>query len=122
MSKETNKPENQFADNLFEQMTNITKASAYDILLEQHKKLEDENKKMKYDLEMNDIAANVSYKLVVEDREKLQARVKELEEALKPLANLDLTGVNGSIVYVRNKSEILLNDVIKAKELLTTKY
>lgn len=44
---------------------------------------------------------------------------KELVEALKPLANLDLTGCNGDTVYQRGATYIRKADVLRAKELLT---
>ena len=44
MSQENKNNQDDFAANLFQQITNISKASAYDILLEQHKKLEERNK------------------------------------------------------------------------------
>ena len=37
-------------DNLFEQMANISKASAYDILLNQVKELKEENKRLKHSI------------------------------------------------------------------------
>jgi hypothetical protein len=50
--------------------------------------------------------------------DKLKEDNAMLLEALKPLANLDLRGVKGDIVYQRNKTEITTSDVLKAKELL----
>lgn len=44
MAQENKNNQDDFAANLFQQITNITKASAYDILLEQYKKLEERNK------------------------------------------------------------------------------
>ena len=44
MAQENKNNQDDFAANLFQQITNISKASAYDILLEQHKKLEERNK------------------------------------------------------------------------------
>ena len=44
MAQENKNNQDDFAANLFQQITNISKASAYDILLDQHKKLEERNK------------------------------------------------------------------------------
>lgn len=42
----------------------------------------------------------------------------KLIEALKPLANLDLTGVRGHVVYQRNDTFISRQEVLSARELL----
>jgi hypothetical protein len=39
-------------------------------------------------------------------------------DALRPLAELDLTGVTGDVVYQRNNSKIYLVDVMNAREAL----
>lgn len=61
----------------------------------------------------------------VEAYEKLKIslieRNKELKEALKPLANLDLTGVRAEIVYARDKTKITVADVNRAIEALNNK-
>lgn len=48
-----------------------------------------------------------------------EQRIKELEDALHPLACLSLVGVTGSIVYQRDNTKILAGDVRHAKSLLT---
>ena len=42
-----------------------------------------------------------------------------LAEALKPLANLDLTGVDSNIVYQRNKTFITVADIEAAQQALS---
>lgn len=68
----------------------------------------------------NSLARNINGVL-----DKLSARLAALEkengellEMLKPLALLDLVGVQGEIVYERNRSQIKVSDVNKAKETL----
>lgn len=51
------------------------------------------------------------------ENEKLKEDKKLLLEALKPLADLDTTGVTGEIVYVRNKTQITMSDILTAKLL-----
>ncbi len=43
---------------------------------------------------------------------------KDMYRALKVLAELDLTGVTGDIIYQRNKSKILVKDVLAAIEAI----
>jgi len=50
--------------------------------------------------------------------DKLQARVEQLEAALKPLAELCLTGVRGEIVFQRDETFIRKCDVILASQLI----
>lgn len=55
----------------------------------------------------------------VEANALLIAESKNMYHALKVLAELDLTGVTGEIFYQRNKSKILVNDVLEAKAILS---
>mgnify|MGYP001590466010 CR=1 FL=1 len=48
----------------------------------------------------------------------LIAASKDMYRALKVLAELDLTGVTGDIIYQRNKSKILVKDVLAAIEAI----
>ena len=41
-----------------------------------------------------------------------------LAEALRPLAELDLTGVKGDTVYQRDNTKIMVADVVAAREAL----
>ena len=49
--------------------------------------------------------------------EQLTADDKTIK-ALKPLADLDLTGVQGDIIYARNKTEIKVQDVNRANRVI----
>lgn len=49
---------------------------------------------------------------------RLIAASKDMYYALQVLANLDLEGVKGDVVYQRNKSKILVSDVMKAREAI----
>ena len=63
-------------------------------------------------LQERDVVRKVShYRKVIIDK---------LIEALKPLANLDLTGVTGDTVYQRDKTKIMTKDILTAKELLNS--
>lgn len=53
-----------------------------------------------------------------EENLKLKEMLKEISNALKPLAELDLTGVRGEIVYQRDHTKITVSDVNKAKTII----
>ena len=59
---------------------------------------------------------------VITELAQVQEENKRLRELLKPLAELDLTGVNADIVYARNHTYITLIDCQRAKEALNEKY
>lgn len=50
--------------------------------------------------------------------EWLENKVKEISKCLKSFVNLDLVGINSNIVYQRNRTKIMLNDILKAKKIL----
>jgi len=45
-------------------------------------------------------------------------QMQQVLDALKPLAEIDLTGVNSDILYQRNKTEIKVSDVIMARSII----
>lgn len=66
---------------------------------------------MSYDVTMSKEEAEANARIICE--------APAMYHALKVLAELDLTGVTGEIVYQRNKSKILVKDVLKAKAILS---
>jgi len=46
------------------------------------------------------------------------SNLASLAEALRPLAELDLTGVKGDTVYQRDNTKIMVADVVAAREAL----
>ena len=100
--------------------------AAAEEMIKELSRLQDENKDLKEQLETG---ANQYAKSEAENTQlkALNSELKESNEvlldALKPLANLDLEGVNqqvcGNIVYQRNNTMITVFDVQKAKEIIT---
>ena len=71
----------------------------------------------------NDKTKVDSNDFLIAENAALKESNEVLLDALKPLANLDLEGVNqqvcGNIVYQRNNTMITVFDVQKAKEIIT---